>query len=159
MVLIKALLFRCGVVELVLVHDLLLQLLLLSPQLIQLVTDGWRNETRSSKTNNPNINPCSITKHTDRNLIIRGLHVLSLLYVEQVLALHGLLQQGAILQHQSLDLIQQVAVLLLQVPLQLAEQLKHTNEYTHTHYGWKTKELEHSNIWPNQELAHKFSRH
>lgn len=54
---------------------------------------------------------------------MRGLHVLSLLYMEQVLALHGLLQQRAILQHQSLDLIQKVTILFLQVSLQLAQQL------------------------------------
>jgi len=34
-----------------------------------------------------------------------GLHVLSLLYVVHVLALHRLLQQSAILEHQSLDLV------------------------------------------------------
>lgn len=50
-------------------------------------------------------------------------HVLSLLHVEQVLALHRLLQQRSVLQHQRLDLAQQVAVLLLQVALQLAEEL------------------------------------
>ena len=33
-------------------------------------------------------------------------HVLSLLHVEQVLALHGLFQQGPVLQHQRLDLVQ-----------------------------------------------------
>jgi len=36
--------WRGGVVELVLVHDLLLQLLFLSPQFIQLVSDWWRIE-------------------------------------------------------------------------------------------------------------------
>lgn len=62
-------------------------------------------------------------------------HVLSLLHVEQVLALHRLLQQRSVLQHQRLNLAQQVAVLLLQVALQLAEQLdsrqaktKHQNQ-------------------------------
>lgn len=55
--------------------------------------------------------------------------------MEQVLALHGLLQQRSVLQHQRLDLGQQVAVLLLQVALQLAKQLdsghadtKHPNQ-------------------------------
>lgn len=50
-------------------------------------------------------------------------HVLPLLHVEQVLALHRLLQQRSVLQHQGLDLAQQVAVLLLQVALELAQQL------------------------------------
>lgn len=53
---------------------------------------------------------------------------MSLLHVEQVLALHGLLQQRSILQHQSLDLVQQVAILLLKVSLQLAQQLTHTHK-------------------------------
>lgn len=48
--------------------------------------------------------------------------------MEQVLALHGLLQQRSILQHQSLDLVQQVAILLLKVSLQLAQQLTHTQK-------------------------------
>lgn len=54
--------WRGGVIELVLVHDLLLQLLFLSPQLIQLVSDWWRHDRWSSKTDksenacNPNIN-------------------------------------------------------------------------------------------------------
>lgn len=48
--------------------------------------------------------------------------------MEQVLALHGLLQQRSILQHQSLDLVQQVAILLLKVSLQLAQQLTHTKK-------------------------------
>ena len=62
-------------------------------------------------------------------------HVLSLLHVEQILALHGLLQQGAVLQHQALDLTEQVAVLLLQVTLQLAQELRtytHANAHTNT---------------------------
>lgn len=54
-------------------------------------------------------------------------HVLSLLDMEEVFALHGLLQQGSVLQHQGLDLVQQVSVLLLQIPFQLAQQL-HTEE-------------------------------
>lgn len=53
---------------------------------------------------------------------------MSLLDVEQVLAFHGLLQQRSILQHQSLDLVQQVAILLLEVSLQLAQQLTHTKK-------------------------------
>ncbi len=40
-------------------------------------------------------------------------HVLSLLDVEQVFALHGLFQQGPVLQHEGLDLIQQMPVLFL----------------------------------------------
>lgn len=46
--------------------------------------------------------------------------------MEQVFALHGLLQQRAVLQHQRLDLVQQVSVLLLQVALQLTQQLRST---------------------------------
>lgn len=42
-----------------------------------------------------------------------GIHVLPLLDVEQVFALHGLLQQGPVLQHEGLDLIQQMPVLFL----------------------------------------------
>lgn len=52
---------------------------------------------------------------------MRGLHVLSLLYVEEILALHGLLQQCTILEHQSLNLIQQVTILFLQISFQLAQ--------------------------------------
>ena len=76
---------------------------------------------------------CPISRHIDGVLSILketyhqgALHVLSLLYMEQVLALHGLLQEGAILQHQSLDLVQQVTILLLQVSFQLAQQLTYT---------------------------------
>lgn len=46
--------------------------------------------------------------------------------MEQVLALHRLLQKCAVLQHQGLDLVQEVTVLLLQVAFQLAQQLIHT---------------------------------
>lgn len=55
-----------------------------------------------------------------------GLHVLSLFNVKQILALHGLLQQGSVLEHQGLDLAEQVAILFLQVALQLAQQLNVT---------------------------------
>lgn len=41
-----------------------------------------------------------------QNDVLRLLHVLSLLYMEQVLAFHGLLQQRAILEHQRLNLVQ-----------------------------------------------------
>lgn len=44
--------------------------------------------------------------------------------MKQVLALHCLLQQGSVLQHQGLNLAEQVAILFLQVALQLAQQLK-----------------------------------
>lgn len=54
-------------------------------------------------------------------------HILSLLHVKQIFALHRLLQQGSVLQHQGLDLAQQVAVLFLQVALQLTEQLNSTS--------------------------------
>lgn len=54
------------------------------------------------------------------------LHVLSLFNVKQILALHSLLQQGSVLQHQGLDLVEQVAILFLQVALQLAQQLNIT---------------------------------
>lgn len=43
--------------------------------------------------------------------------------MKQILALHSLLQQGSVLQHQGLDLGEQMAILLLQVALQLAQQL------------------------------------
>lgn len=46
--------------------------------------------------------------------------------MKQILALHGLLQQGPVLQHQGLDLAEQVAVLFLQVAFQLAQQLNIT---------------------------------
>ena len=55
------------------------------------------------------------------------LHVLPLLHMEEVFALHGLLKQSSVLQHQGLDLVQEVAVLLFQVPLQLTQQLAHKN--------------------------------
>lgn len=48
-----------------------------------------------------------------KKYLLKILHVLSLLYVEQVFAFHGLFQQCTILQHQSLDLVQQMAILLL----------------------------------------------
>lgn len=48
---------------------------------------------------------------------LSSLHVLSLLDVKQILALHGLLQQASVLQHQRVDLDKQVAILLLQVAL------------------------------------------
>ena len=57
-----------------------------------------------------------------------SIHVLSLFYVEQVFALHGLFQQGPVLQHQGLDLVQKMAVLLLEVPLHLSQKL-------HTEHG------------------------
>ena len=52
--------------------------------------------------------------------------------MEQVFALHGLFQQGPVLQHQGLDLVQKMAVLLLEVPLQLAQKL-HTEHGTSAH--------------------------
>lgn len=54
------------------------------------------------------------------------LHVLALFDVKQILALHALLKQRSVLQHHGLDLAEQVAVLLLQVALQLAQQLNIT---------------------------------
>lgn len=57
---------------------------------------------------------------------LRFLHVLSLLYMEQILAFHCLLQQSAILQHQSLNLVQQMSILLFQISFQLAQQLTDT---------------------------------
>ena len=74
-------------------------------------------------------------------------HVLPLLHVEQVLALHGLLQQGAVLQHQALDLAEQVAVLLLQVHLQLAQELHaHADAHTHTHTHAHTHTRTHTTV-------------
>lgn len=61
-----------------------------------------------------------------QNNVLKLLHVLSLLYMEQVLAFHGLLQQRAILEHQRLNLVQQMAIFLFQVSFQLAQQLRHT---------------------------------
>lgn len=57
---------------------------------------------------------------------LRDLHILSLFNVKQILALHSLLQQGPVLQHQCLDLAEQVPILLLQVAFQLAQQLNIT---------------------------------
>lgn len=63
------------------------------------------------------------------NMICFGkvcLHILSFLHVKQILALHSLLQQGSVLHHQGLNLGEQMAILFLQVALQLAQQLKIT---------------------------------
>lgn len=46
--------------------------------------------------------------------------------MEQILAFHCLLQQSAILQHQSLNLVQQMSILLFQISFQLAQQLTDT---------------------------------
>lgn len=59
------------------------------------------------------------------------LHVLSLLHVEKVFALHGLLQQRAILQHQRLDLVLQMSVLFLQVSFYLTQQLTQTQTWSY----------------------------
>lgn len=67
-------------------------------------------------------------KMTPVNWVISSacLHILPLLNVKQILALHGLLQQGSVLQHQSVDLDEQMAIFLLQVALQLTQQLNIT---------------------------------
>lgn len=52
--------------------------------------------------------------------------------MKQILALHGLLQQGSVLQHQGLNLAEQVAILFLQVSFQLAQQLNIAQTYMHT---------------------------
>lgn len=51
--------------------------------------------------------------------------------MKQIFALHCLLQQGSVLQHQGLDLAEQVAILFLQVALQLAQQLNITQTSRH----------------------------
>lgn len=50
--------------------------------------------------------------------------------MKQILALHRLLQQGSVLQHQRLDLVDQMAILLLQVALQLTQELNITQTCT-----------------------------
>lgn len=46
--------------------------------------------------------------------------------MKQIFALHSLLQQGSVLQHQCLNLAEQVAILFFQVAFQLAQQLNIT---------------------------------
>lgn len=56
---------------------------------------------RNNRATNPRFNLEKRDKY-----LLKILHVLSLLDMEQVFAFHGLLQQRSILQHQSLDLVQ-----------------------------------------------------
>ena len=75
-------------------------------------------------------------------LVMILLHILSLFNMKQILALHCLLQQRSILQHQRLDLAEQVTILFLQVSLYLAQQLKrHTDKYVEMEQAYKTHRI------------------
>lgn len=54
------------------------------------------------------------------------LHILSLFNMKQILAFHILLQQASVLQHQGLDLTDQMPIFFFKVPFQLTQQLNIT---------------------------------
>lgn len=121
----KTLLFRGGVIKLVLIHDLLLQLFLLATESVQLIAEWGHRESGGIKASSTPQLYCRVLNLGRRVHV----HVDFLLLVVHLLTLHAPLQQRVILLTQQVDLTQEVVVLLFQVAFQSTQQL---NAHTRT---------------------------